>query len=321
MRSAERDSVGSAKLDEIGVDEPEFAWRKAFLQFAEDDALRLIALHPAAVRDAQSVIDQFYEHIMSFEETRAFFKDPRVLERVKGLQKAYFLQLTEGRYDADYVRSRLRIGQVHQRIDMPLKAYFGMFAFYLGAVAQRLLVGEQVPRAAVETYLSLLKLVFMDISLALEADVFQREQTIHRQQEVIRELSTPVLQVRDRLLIVPLIGMIDASRARQLTEQLLHSIRDNRAKVIVIDITGVAVVDSAVANHLLQAVQAARLMGATAIVTGISADIAQTLVRIGVDLSKLDTLGDLQEGIAEAERLLGYRVVRIEEIPDATVER
>ena len=129
----------------------------------------------------------------------------------------------------------------------------------------------------------------------------------------IRELSTPLLQVRDRLLIVPLIGMIDASRARQLTEQLLRSIRDNRAKVVVIDITGVAVVDSAVANHLLQAVQAARLMGATAIVTGISAEIAQTLVRIGVDLSKLDTLGDLQEGIAEAERLLGYRVVPIDD--------
>ena len=129
----------------------------------------------------------------------------------------------------------------------------------------------------------------------------------------IRELSTPLLQVRDRLLIVPLIGMIDASRARQLTEQLLRSIRDNRAKVVVIDITGVAVVDSAVANHLLQAVQAARLMGATAIVTGISAEIAQTLVRIGVDLSKLDTLGDLQEGIAEAERLLGYRVVAIDD--------
>ena len=320
MTSAEREAAEVARLDEMGVDERDLAWRKAFLQFADEDVKRLIALHPAAVRDAQAVIDQFYEHIMAFEETRAFFKDPRVLERVKGTQKAYFLQLTEGRYDADYVRSRLRIGQIHQRISMPLKAYFGMFGFYLGAVAQRLLVGPEVSRAAVETYLSLLKLVFLDVSLALEADVFQREQTIHSQQEVIRELSTPVLQVRDRLLIVPLIGMIDAPRARQLTEQLLRSIRDNRAKVVVIDITGVAVVDSAVANHLLQAVQAARLMGATVIVTGISAEIAQTLVRIGVDLAKLDTLGDLQEGIAEAERLLGYRVVAIDEAANETPE-
>jgi len=140
--------------------------------------------------------------------------------------------------------------------------------------------------------------------------VQERERIIRQQQEAIRELSTPVLQVRERLLILPIIGVIDPQRARQLTEQLLRGIRANRAKVVVIDITGVPSVDSTVANHLVQTVDASRLMGATVIVTGLSSEIAQTLVTIGVDLTKMKTVGDLQGGIEEAERLLGYEIVQ-----------
>jgi rsbT co-antagonist protein RsbR len=139
--------------------------------------------------------------------------------------------------------------------------------------------------------------------------VQERERIIRQQQEAIRELSTPVLQVRDRLLILPIIGVIDPQRARQLTEQLLLGIRANRAKVVVVDITGVPSVDASVANHLVQTVDASRLMGANVIVTGLSAEIAQTLVTIGVDLGKINAVGDLQGGIEEAERLLGYKVI------------
>ncbi|MGH9797997.1 MAG: STAS domain-containing protein [Candidatus Polarisedimenticolia bacterium] len=142
--------------------------------------------------------------------------------------------------------------------------------------------------------------------------VQERERTIREQQEAIRELSTPVLQVRERLLILPIIGVIDPQRARQLTEQLLRGIRTNRARVVVIDITGVAAMDSNVANHLVLTVEASRLLGATVIVTGLSPEIAQTLVNIGVDLTKMNTVGDLQGGIEEAERLLGYKVVPVE---------
>ncbi len=138
--------------------------------------------------------------------------------------------------------------------------------------------------------------------------VQERERVIREQQEAIRELSTPVLQVRERLLILPIIGVIDPHRARQLTEQLLRGIRTNRARVVVIDITGVAAIDASVANHLVLTVEAARLLGATVIVTGLSPEIAQTLVKIGVDLGKMTTVGDLQGGIEEAERLLGYKV-------------
>jgi rsbT co-antagonist protein RsbR len=137
--------------------------------------------------------------------------------------------------------------------------------------------------------------------------VEERERVINEQQEAMRELSTPVLQLRDRLLILPIIGVLDSARARQLTEQLLAAIRDNRATVVVIDITGVATIDRTVANHLVQTVEASRLMGARTILTGLSSEIAQTLVDLDVDLGMMKTVGDLQGGLEEAERLAGYR--------------
>jgi rsbT co-antagonist protein RsbR len=149
--------------------------------------------------------------------------------------------------------------------------------------------------------------------------VQERERVIRQQQEAIRELSTPVLQVRERLMILPIIGVLDDQRARQLTEQLLRGIRNTRAKVVVIDITGVPEIDSTVANHLVQTVEASRLMGAAVIITGLSSEIALTLVTIGVDLSKMNAVGDLQGGIEEAERLLGYEVSRAAP-PESVVE-
>src|SRR5215216_3023251 len=145
--------------------------------------------------------------------------------------------------------------------------------------------------------------------------VEERERVIREQQEAIRELSTPVLQVRNQLLILPIIGVLDAERARQLTEQLLGAIQSSRAKVVVIDITGVAAIDLTVANHIVQTVEAARLMGASAVITGLSSKIAQTLVDLGVDLSMMNTVGDLQGGLEEAERLMGLRPAEPEDIP------
>jgi rsbT co-antagonist protein RsbR len=149
--------------------------------------------------------------------------------------------------------------------------------------------------------------VFTDRSISAIGDEYlkARQEIIHRQQEAIRELSTPVLKVRPGLLILPLIGIIDTDRARHFTGNLLASIRSERARVVIIDLTGVPAVDSAVANHLLMAAKAARLLGATAIITGLSTVNAETLARLGVDLGEVLTLSDLETAITEAGPLLG----------------
>jgi rsbT co-antagonist protein RsbR len=163
---------------------------------------------------------------------------------------------------------------------------------------------------AFEKFMSVKKIGFFDIGLIVDIMVAERERTISAQQEAIRELSTPALQLREHLLILPIIGVVDSIRARQLTDTLLQSIRINRAKMVVMDITGVAAVDSKVANHLIQTIAAARLMGARVIVTGLSANVAQSLVSLGIDLGSVETVGDLQGGLELAERNLGYKLVR-----------
>jgi rsbT co-antagonist protein RsbR len=315
MAEAIRGEMPKSFSHEMEMTEEEVNRRKEFLEFRDEDVEALKSLNDVAQRYADPVIEDLYRHFLSFEETSAFFRDPKVLDRVKRMQKEYFLRLTEGQYGSDYVADRLRIGTVHEHINLAPKWYLGAYNFYLRAVASRLVEATgKDPLKAISTFLSLTKLVFMDIGLAVDTYIYARELTMRKQQEAIRELSTPVLQIRDRLLLLPIIGVIDSQRAQMITEGLLRSIRANRAKVAVMDITGVATIDSKVANHLLQTVSAARLMGALVIVTGLSSEVAQSLVQLGIDLTRLNTVGDLQGGIEEGERLLGYRLVHESEV-------
>jgi rsbT co-antagonist protein RsbR len=297
----------------MNISEPELEQRKKILQFGPDDEERLRKLASVSENYADEVIEAFYRHLLSFDEMKVFFPDDKLLAQVKARQKDYFLRLTQGNYDIDYAEGRLRIGAVHERIDLPVKFYLSMYNFYLREVWWHIFeTDHDHPDETITTFFSLMKLIFLDLSLTIDTYINSREQTIKAlQQEAIRELSTPVLPFREGMLLLPIIGQIDSQRARQLTEHLLLSIRANRAKVIVIDITGVATVDSRVANHLVQTVDAARLMGAKVVISGISPEIALTMVTLGIDLGPVYTVGDLQNGIEHAECLLGYRVEKI----------
>ena len=302
----------------MGITAREVERRMKFLQFGPEDEARLQQLEPISEARIDSVVEAFYEHLLSFEEMKAFFPDAAVLDRVKAGQKAYFHRLTQGNYDPDYIEDRVRIGAIHEQINLPVNFYLAMYNFYMREVSKHIFsAGFDNPDEATAIFLSLTKLIFLDISLAVDTFIESRERTIRAlQQESIRELSTPVLPFREGMLLLPIIGQIDSQRARQLTEHLLVSIRAKRAKVIVIDITGVATVDSRVANHLVQTVDAARLMGAKVVISGISPEIALTMVTLGIDLGPIYTVGDLQNGIEHAERLLGYRVEKIVEQKD-----
>jgi rsbT co-antagonist protein RsbR len=295
----------------MNISPDELELRKRYLGFSDEDEQRLAEINGLAREYAEPVIEAFYEHLLSFDETSAFFLDESTLERVKRLQVGYFMRLTQGSYGPAYAEERLKIGATHERIGLAVKYYLGSYNLYLREVSNRL--ARAFPGDAERgrlAFMSLMKLVFLDIGLAIDTYVFQRERTIAVQQEAIRELSTPVLQVREGLLILPLVGAIEGQRAQQLTQQLLGSIREKRARIVVLDITGVPSVDSGVANHLVRTVEAARLMGAVSIVTGLSSAVAQTLVHLGLNLEKVRTVGDLQGGLEIAEEMLGYQVVR-----------
>ena len=147
--------------------------------------------------------------------------------------------------------------------------------------------------------------------LTFETYVQSREAVIREQSSAILELSTPVVELWDEILAVPLIGSVDTARTQQIMESLLTRIVETGASTVIIDITGVPVVDTAVAKHLLQTIAAARLLGAEAVIVGISARIAQTLVHLGVDLSEVVTRTTMAKGLEYALARTGQRVVRI----------
>jgi GAF domain-containing protein/anti-anti-sigma regulatory factor len=135
-----------------------------------------------------------------------------------------------------------------------------------------------------------------------------QQEVIEVQRQALQELSTPIIPVMERIIVMPLVGNIDSVRARDITRSLLAGIRAHRAKVVILDITGVSAVDSGVADHLNKTIQAARLKGARTIVTGISDAVAETIVDLGIDWGSVETLGDLQTGLVVALNSLGVRL-------------
>ncbi|MEF3273109.1 MAG: STAS domain-containing protein [Chloroflexus sp.] len=161
---------------------------------------------------------------------------------------------------------------------------------------------EQFKRAMVTSF----NATYTQIHYQLRDQVAQ----IVAQQQTIRELSTPILPLYEGILVLPLIGAIDSRRANQIMERLLTVIAEHQSDIVIIDITGVPVIDTAVASYLLQTARAAQLIGAQVILVGIGPEIAQTIVQLGVDLSRIAIGANLQSGIELAFRQIGKQIIR-----------
>lgn len=155
--------------------------------------------------------------------------------------------------------------------------------------------------------------VFDDITISKQAEAERdrlQQQIIESQRQALVELSTPIIPIMDRIIVMPLVGGIDTTRARDIMRSLLAGISQYRAQIAILDITGVPVVDSGVADHLNRTIQAARLKGAQTIITGVSDAVAETIVDLGIDWSSFETLRDLQTGLVTALERVGVRLVQ-----------
>lgn len=295
----------------ISLTDAEIARRKVIVDLTSEDISRIAKLKDLLAQDANRYVDVFFEYLRNLNEAPLLFGRRDALEEAKRRQHDHLLGWASLDYGRAYVEQRIALALLYSEYGLETRVFLGAFHHLLRTLGSDIMARfAKEPDDGFRRFMSLKKVVFFDIGIMVDVLISERERTISQQQDAIRELSTPVLQLREGLLILPIIGMIDTQRAKQLTDGLLRAIRANRAKLVVMDITGVAAVDSKVANHLIQTVAAARLMGSTVIITGLSADVAQALVALGVDLGKIMTTADLQGGLEEAERMLGYRVVR-----------
>lgn len=300
-------SDGQKRPPEVTAEE--WARRKAFVGFTEQDAQLLRELRPTADVFVEDIVEELYRRFLASEDTHAFFPDEATVARVKALQTAYFLGLTQGEYGETYLVGRLKIGRVHQRIGLAPRWYMGAYAIYSQLVTPRVLAAYAAdPAKGQRTLVALLKLMNLDQELAVTTYLAAHEAVISQQAHEILEISTPVVQLWEGVVAAPLIGSLDTARTQQFMERLLERIVETNSPVALVDITGVPTIDTVTAQHVIETVTAVRLLGAQVVLTGVRPVIAQTLVHLGVDLSDIITRASLAAGVRVALDMLNLHV-------------
>ncbi len=288
----------------LQLDDAELARRRLLFELEDDDLARLASLRPFADRHTAAIVDAFYGTLLRIAESRVFFADEETIRSVKRTQSEYFLGLFTGKIDLAYAEDRLRVGVAHERIGVAPKLYLGAYRRYLQLILEHLTIDFPDHAEVRRAFASIQKIVYFDVALAMDAYVAANVETMKRQQEAIRELSTPVIRLHDRILFLPLVGSVDEIRAARVTDNVLLAVSRDQARVVIVDVAGVPIVDTSVANSLLQTAAAVRLLGAHTVLTGLSPQAARTMVELGVDLSSMKTVSRLSDGIDLAMRML-----------------
>jgi rsbT co-antagonist protein RsbR len=265
----------------------------------------------------------FYDWLSRQSEFHEHFGDAHRLERVKRMQAAYWREFFQGRFDEAYVKSRELVGDVHARIGLPLPVYFAAMSVSLELFTHRLYDGSLPPEVYGETLRSVTRLFHVDTAIVVDTYSRLTNKKFAEQSRALVEMSTPVTAIWQGILLLPVVGLIDSRRARDVMNAMLAKISETRARIFILDISGVAIVDTAVANHLIKITKATRLMGCDCILSGISAAIAQTVVELGIDVGGIRTTATLRDALEDAFRRTGVelrsRAVAAPAAPNATV--
>lgn len=288
------------------------AARKRLMELTDEDVALLRQLSEAAAFGTPDIVDELRTYLLEHRETAAFLFGHDTEEQAEHLRSEHLAGLTAGTYDAAYIIDRMRVGARHEQLGVEPTWLLGAYNRFLRSAASRICESDPSsdPKHALATLLALQKLVFLDISLAADTYLSKLEHTNREQQKAASELPNPVLQLLPGLLIVPVVGPLDNCRAPKLTNQLMAHVRESRARAVVVDITGLPSIDLDVATYLITAVNACRMLGAEIIFTGLSAEVARTLVDMSPRNTALITFADLQSGVEHAARALGYEKVK-----------
>jgi rsbT co-antagonist protein RsbR len=259
--------------------------------------------------DMTTYVEGFYAWLRGQPDFEQFFQDEQVLKHVMRMQANYWNTLFEAKLDEAYVRNRRTVGEVHARIGLRFRVYFSavntMFDLFATAIGKHEMSADE--RA--DTYRALTKMVQMDTAIVVETYTQITGETIARQSRSLIAMSTPVTTIWEDVLLLPIVGIVDSQRAQEIMNAILAKVADTASKVAILDIAGVAVVDTAVANHLIKITKATKLMGCICTISGVSPAIAQTIVALGIDVGEIQTTANLKEALSNAFHVVGVSVV------------
>lgn len=252
------------------------------------------------------VIDPLYDFLKLAlgHDFSLHFPDDKALTRAKSLSHHAWLEFLQGRWDDDYIKSRTRIGEVHAQLQIEPRHYMAAMDKAIDLFcdfAERLLEPNQVKA----TQNALRRMSRMESAFVVDVYAKRTTDIISKQSRALTDMSTPITALWDGILMLPVVGIVDSRRAQDIMQRMLEQIAEKRATVFILDISGVAVVDTAVANHLIRMTKAARLMGSYTIVSGLSPSVAQTIVELGIEVGEMRTTGNLQDALRIAFDRLG----------------
>jgi rsbT co-antagonist protein RsbR len=212
--------------------------------------------------------------------------------------------------DQAYVASRCRLGETHARIGLPLTTYFAGMNMFLEVFIKILNESKLKADVRIASSESIGKLLHLDTGVVVETYNSLVAETLTSQAKSLMEMSTPVTQIWSGILLLPIVGLIDSKRAADVMHAILAKISDTQARIFVLDISGVGVIDTAVANHLFKITRATRLMGCDCTISGVSPTIAQTIVDLGIDVGEVNTTATMRDALADAFKRIGSQITQ-----------
>ncbi|CCO49631.1 putative Globin domain fused with STAS (Sulphate Transporter and Anti-Sigma factor antagonist) domain protein [Vibrio nigripulchritudo SOn1] len=253
-------------------------------------------------------VRHFYTWLETLPEYKQFFNDSSRLNRVQTQQLRYWESFFEADINNKYIAERIALGEVHARVGLSLPTYFAGMNMSLVIFTKRMYDGSLYSDEYSALVTAFTKLLHMDTTIVVETYSSLINRRISEQSEALLAMSTPVTMIWQDILMLPIVGIIDSKRAQDIMSAVLGKIADARAKIFIMDISGVAVVDTAVANHFIKITKATRLMGCECLVSGVSPAIAQTMVQLGINVGEVRTNATLRDALEEAFNIVGLDV-------------
>lgn len=280
----------------------------------EEDLALIRRFGEKMVPKLDQFVQEFYLWLDKLPEYRQFFSDSKKLKSVQDSQLIYWQSFFAANVDANYIARRREVGEVHARVRLPLPTYFASMNTSMVIFTDHM-SGET---NSSEEYSSLVKaftkLLHLDTTLVVESYSRLINKRIAEQSEALLAMSTPVTMIWQDILMLPIVGIIDSKRAQDIMAAVLNKIAEHRAKIFIMDISGVAVVDTAVANHFIKITKATKLMGCECLVSGVSPAIAQTMVQLGINVGEVSTSATLRDALENAFSAIGMNVDALKEI-------
>jgi rsbT co-antagonist protein RsbR len=295
-------------MEENGGSKLDVAALLSLYHISQEDLDLVRDLGDAVVESISEQVRDFYNWLRTQPEYDEYFSDDQVQKRVEGLVTNYWNQFFRAEIDEEYMLSRQRVGVTHARIGLPLSTYFAAMNVFLGLFIEAGELNRSGADDSSDTAKALMKQVHMDTAVVVETYSRHVNETISLQSRSLMEMSTPVTQIWNGILLLPIVGIVDSKRAQDIMNAALAKIAETQARVFIMDISGVAVVDTAVANHLIKITKATRLMGCSCTISGVSPAIAQTIVELGIEVGTVKTTATMKDALSDAFSRLGMEI-------------